>query len=335
MAQAVHETEYDVDADQLLAAVMDYENYPDFVDGMKKVTVDRSAGKVIVHYDLSMMGKDMSYSLTLQEEPEQGHLSWVLLSSEFFKINNGDWLVESLGPGRCKARYFSEVEFTFPVPGFVLKPMVKGAVPKMMDGFYRRAKSHPKNLEAKKMDESQKAEPGVLPVEPDTQDESNVSVELKATEKSNAVNEPANANESTEIPQSGRSTLKFAASESESDQHNSESKGRWRKMNDNSHGDSGILSWAKKIMTVGVGTFFLTEESLKSMISEFKLPKEMMAGLLDGAKNVRQEFMQSVVQEVMSKVSDKMDPAAVLSEFLRKNEVTFEVKIKVKEKTDV
>jgi hypothetical protein len=71
------------------------------------------------------------------------------------------------------------------------------------------------------------------------------------------------------------------------------------------------------------------------MISEFKLPKEMMAGLLDGAKNVRQEFMQSVVQEVMSKVSDKMDPAAVLAEFLRKNEVTFEVKIKVKEKTDV
>jgi hypothetical protein len=107
-----------------------------------------------------------------------------------------------------------------------------------------------------------------------------------------------------------------------------------KNMSDNSQSDSGILSWAKKIMTVGVGTFFLTEDSLKSMISEFKLPKEMMGTILEGAKNVRHEFMQNVVQEVMSKVSDKMDPAAVLAEFLRKNEVTFEVKIKVKEKTD-
>lgn len=106
-------------------------------------------------------------------------------------------------------------------------------------------------------------------------------------------------------------------------------------MNDHSQNDSGILSWAKKIMTVGVGTFFLTEDSLKTMISEFKLPKEMMGTLLDGAKNVRHEFMQNVVKEVMEKVSDKMDPSAVIAEFFRKNEVTFEVKIKVKEKTDL
>lgn len=331
MAQAVHETTYDVDADQLLAAVMDYESYPEFVDGMKKVTVDRSNGKVIVHYDLSMMGKDMSYTLTLLEEPEKGHLSWSLLKSEFFKINNGDWLVESLGPGKCKARYFSEVEFTFPVPGFVLKPMVKGAVPKMMDGFYQRAKTHPKNL---KKDPEQPKDP----VEPDASVQSSAesvtapletskveSVSQKKVESVvNSMNESADAS-------SADSKQKFDTDH----QTDFESKHRWKKMNEQSHGDSGILSWAKKIMTVGVGTFFLTEESLKTMISEFKLPKEMMAGLLDGAKNVRQEFMQSVVQEVMTKVSDKMDPAAVLAEFLRKNEVTFEVKIKVKEKTDV
>jgi len=298
MAQAVHETIYDVDAELLLSAVMDYEKYPEFVDGMKKVTVDRSGNDVIVHYDLSMMGKDMNYSLHLIEETEKGHLSWSLLKSEFFKVNNGDWLIQSLGPGMCKARYLSEVEFTFPVPGFVLKPMVKGAVPKMMDSFYQRAKTLPK-LEPK----------------PDLKTEPKADLKVE-----------------TPVQPTVQETAQPASEEPTVDET---PKYRQKNMNDHSQNDSGILSWAKKIMTVGVGTFFLTEDSLKSMISEFKLPKEMMGTLLEGAKNVRHEFMQNVVQEVMSKVSDKMDPAAVLAEFLRKNEVTFEVKIKVKEKTDV
>lgn len=289
MAHSVHETIYDVDASQLYRAVTDYEKYPEFVEGMKKVTVDRTRPELVVHYDLSMMGKDMSYTLRLAEEAEKGHLSWSLDQSEFFKINNGDWLIQSLGPGKCKARYFSEVEFTFPVPGFVLKPMVSKAVPKMMDSFYQRAKKLPKIEEA--------------PITP--------------------------APEVTMVPNLDPVMEKPIQHEQKQD---STSKNRYQTMNEQN--DSGILSWAKKIMTVGVGTFFLTEESLKSMITEFKLPKEMMGTILEGAKNVRQEFMQNVVHEVMGKVGEKIDPAAVLAEFLKKNDVTFEIKIKVKEKTD-
>jgi hypothetical protein len=98
--------------------------------------------------------------------------------------------------------------------------------------------------------------------------------------------------------------------------------------------EAGTLSWAKKLMTVGVGTFFLTEETLKTLVSEFKLPKEIVTSVLDGAKNVRKEFMANVVSEMMTKVSDKMDPGVILAEFLKKNEVTFEVKVKVKEKKE-
>ena len=98
--------------------------------------------------------------------------------------------------------------------------------------------------------------------------------------------------------------------------------------------DSGVMSWAKKFMTVGVGTFFLTEEALRALVTEFKFPKEIMVTVLEGAKVVRKEFMQNVVNEMMSKVSDKINPADVIAEFLKKNEVTFEVKIKVKDKTE-
>ncbi len=96
---------------------------------------------------------------------------------------------------------------------------------------------------------------------------------------------------------------------------------------------AGSISWAKKLMTAGVGAFFLTEEALKTLVSEFKLPKEIVGSILDGAKNVRKEFMQSVVTEMMNKVQDKMDPAVMMADFLKKNEVTFEVKIKVRDKT--
>jgi len=310
MAQGVHETTFDVDASQLMRAVMDYEKYPEFVDGMKKVRVERGGAggdkTVTAHYDLSMMGKDMSYVLRLKEEPEEGHLSWTLLKSEFFKVNNGDWLIQSLGPGKCKARYSSEVEFTFPVPGFMLKPIVKGALPKMMDGFYQRAKLLPKPVPKPEPIEK-KNEEIKEPVHPQPVEE-HLELEEKPVEKiAEKVKETMSANYES------RNNDSFKNSD----------------LN-----DSGVLSWAKKLMTVGVGTFFLTEEALRNLVTEFKFPKEIMGTVLDGAKSVRKEFMQNVVQEMMGKISDKVDPSAVLAEFLKKNDVTFEIKIKVKDKSE-
>jgi hypothetical protein len=95
----------------------------------------------------------------------------------------------------------------------------------------------------------------------------------------------------------------------------------------------GAMSWAKKLMTVGVGTFFLSEEALKTLVAEFKLPKDIVLTMLDGAKNVRKEFMQNVVSEMMGRIQDRVDPGVILADFLKKNEVTFEIKMKVKDRT--
>jgi len=96
----------------------------------------------------------------------------------------------------------------------------------------------------------------------------------------------------------------------------------------------GAMSWAKKLMTVGVGTFFLSEEALKSLVTEFKLPKDIVLTLLDGAKNVRKEFMQNVVSEMIGKIQDRVDPSVIIADFLKKNEITLEIKIKVKDKSE-
>ncbi len=104
-------------------------------------------------------------------------------------------------------------------------------------------------------------------------------------------------------------------------------------MSEENESSSGTISWAKKLMTVGVGTFFLTEEALRTLVTEFKLPKEIVGSILDGAKNVRKEFMENIVAEMMSKVQDKVDPQAIIADFFKKNEVSLEIKIKVKDKT--
>jgi ribosome-associated toxin RatA of RatAB toxin-antitoxin module len=141
MAQAENEKIYDIDASKYFNAVRDLEKYPEFVDGMKKVKAETSpSGEVTAHYELSMMGKEMSYDLKVQQNETAGTLSWTLLKSDFFKVNNGAWHIESLGAGKCKVKYSLEVEFSFSVPGFMLKPMIKGTLPTMMDSFYNRAK---------------------------------------------------------------------------------------------------------------------------------------------------------------------------------------------------
>jgi len=141
MAQAENEKIYDVDAEKYFNVVADLEKYPEFVEGMKSVKMEKnSSGEIIAHYEFSMMKKDMSYTLNIKQDPTAGTLSWTLQKSEFFKVNNGAWKIESLGAGKCKVHYSLEVEFSFSVPSFMLKPMVKGTLPSMMDSFYQRAK---------------------------------------------------------------------------------------------------------------------------------------------------------------------------------------------------
>lgn len=141
MAQAEQEKTFAVSAEKYFQAVASYEKYPEFVDGMKKVKAERQPdGSVLATYDFSMMSKDMRYTLRIQENPSAGEVTWTLVSSDFFKVNNGAWKVESTGPNSCKVRYSLEVDFSFSVPSFILKGAVKGMLPSMMNSFYERAR---------------------------------------------------------------------------------------------------------------------------------------------------------------------------------------------------
>jgi len=83
----------------------------------------------------------------------------------------------------------------------------------------------------------------------------------------------------------------------------------------------------KKVLTVGVGAVFLTEESLRALVSEFKLPKEILTAIFESANKTKTEFLQNLSQEVMAKVLERVDPKELIEEFLTKNEINLNVQV--------
>lgn len=86
----------------------------------------------------------------------------------------------------------------------------------------------------------------------------------------------------------------------------------------------------KKVLTAGVGAAFLTEESLRSLVSELKLPKELIANLLSTANATKSEFFARLSQELSDRVGSKIDPSKLLQELLEKNEIELNVKVRFK-----
>ena len=92
---------------------------------------------------------------------------------------------------------------------------------------------------------------------------------------------------------------------------------------------SKATDFVKKLLSVGVGTIFLTEEAMRTMITEFKLPKELITGLLSSANNTRKEFLQNLSHEVFENVMSRVDSAKLVQEFFAKNEIDLQIKVKV------
>jgi hypothetical protein len=90
----------------------------------------------------------------------------------------------------------------------------------------------------------------------------------------------------------------------------------------------------KKAITVGLGAAFLTEESIRALVGELKLPKELVANLLSQANNTRSEFLGKFSQEVMERIQSKINPVELVNEVLRKNDIELTVKIKVTPKKE-
>ena len=95
----------------------------------------------------------------------------------------------------------------------------------------------------------------------------------------------------------------------------------------------GPTDLVKKILTLGVGTVFLTEETLRKLAEEVKLPRELLTGVLESANRQRREFLDGFTKEALNRVMSQFDAKELLNEVLRENEVEVNIKVTFKEKT--
>jgi hypothetical protein len=95
---------------------------------------------------------------------------------------------------------------------------------------------------------------------------------------------------------------------------------------------SKATEMVKRLLTVGVGAIFLTEESLRALVSEMKLPKELLQGILQSAGKTKNEFLSKLSNDILERVTNKVDPAALVEEFLHRHELDFHVRLSFKPK---
>lgn len=95
-----------------------------------------------------------------------------------------------------------------------------------------------------------------------------------------------------------------------------------------------LTDTVKKLFTAGVSAAFMTEESIRSFVSDLKLPKETLNVLLQGANKSKEELMNRVGNEVI-KVISKIDFVKEASRFVEEHKFKINAEVEVIKKDNV
>ncbi len=94
---------------------------------------------------------------------------------------------------------------------------------------------------------------------------------------------------------------------------------------------SPIEGIIKKVVSVGIGAAFMTEESVKKILEDLPLPKEILTGLVQNAKGAKEDFTNGIREELRNYLS-KVDASKIATDILDKYDVEVEAKFKFKKK---
>ncbi len=90
----------------------------------------------------------------------------------------------------------------------------------------------------------------------------------------------------------------------------------------------------KKVMTAGLGAAFMTEEAIRSQLSEVKLPKEVLNTILQGANKSKEDLVNRVGNETMRLIS-KIDIVKEVAKFAETHKFKINAEVEIIKKKDV
>jgi polyhydroxyalkanoate synthesis regulator phasin len=97
--------------------------------------------------------------------------------------------------------------------------------------------------------------------------------------------------------------------------------------------ESPIGDIIKKVVSVGVGAAFMTEESVKKILDDLPLPKDIITGLVQNAKGAKEDFTSGIREELRNYLS-KVDASKIATDILDRYDVEVEAKFKFKKKKE-
>ncbi len=87
----------------------------------------------------------------------------------------------------------------------------------------------------------------------------------------------------------------------------------------------------KKVVTTGVNAAFTTEESIRAILKDPSVSKEVISGLIDTAKNTKTEFVSSLKSEIKTYL-DKIDLSKEIDRVIDNYDIEVNSKVSFKKK---
>lgn len=95
--------------------------------------------------------------------------------------------------------------------------------------------------------------------------------------------------------------------------------------------DNKVEGLLKKVLTTGVTAAFMTEESVRALLKDVPLPKDIVGGLVENAKNTKTEFVAGVKNE-LKQYLDKIDLSKEIDKIAEKYDFEVKATISLKKK---
>ena len=95
--------------------------------------------------------------------------------------------------------------------------------------------------------------------------------------------------------------------------------------------ESGIADVIKKVVSIGVGAAFMTEDAVKNILGDLPLPKDIVSGLVQNAKGAKKEFSDGVRKEFREYLS-KLDLTKLVSNALENYDFNIQATVTLKKK---
>ena len=71
--------------------------------------------------------------------------------------------------------------------------------------------------------------------------------------------------------------------------------------------NKGLQDVISKVVSIGVGAAFMTEDAVKTILNDLPLPKDIVSGLIQNAKGAKEEFSTQIREEMKNHL-DKINP---------------------------